>query len=208
MNSFKVRYTVLMILFCIFISAGFWIDYSKTGSMEPVDIYAVPLEIGDWNGKELVIEDSVKKILETDSVMMREYSRGTDKIWLAVVHYNDARVSLHLPESCYSGEGSKIAERSNTEVSAEGRKDFTAKRMIVKGNKGNRIVFYYFLTGNTSTGSYRELRWIMMKNKMSGKSNRGALIRFSAPIKGSIKNTDKTVRDFIYETASVLEKYL
>jgi EpsI family protein len=173
-----------------------------------IDISKIPLNIGGWQGKDITVDEKTKDILETESVLMRKYVKGNNLVWVAIVYYKDSRVALHLPESCYTGQGSHIAKREIEEISIPGINKFYANKLLLKGNKGNQVIIYYFEAGDVRTGSYQTMRWQMMLNKLKSKNNSGALVRFSAPIEQNPDETLKTLKKFINELGPLLSKYL
>lgn len=211
MQSFKIRCIIIIGVMIIFTGVILWIQYKHPVERPNVDISRIPLSIGDWQGEEIPIEKNIKDILETDAVLMRKYSNIKIKgqeIILAIVYYKDNRVALHLPESCLSGQGSRLTERGQVGISIPGEKDFLATKIITTSDRGDMLILYYFETGGIRTNSYQTLRWHMLKNKLKLRSNSGALVRFSAPIKTDKDETLKTLKRFITEAGPVLSKYL
>lgn len=209
MREFRIRYIILISIFCFFSIITFWIQYKNPLRHTNVDISKIPLNIGEWQGKEIPIDKKISAILETSSILMREYSNGKDSVDLAIVYYKDSRVALHLPESCYTGQGSHIVKRETEEISTLGLKDFYANKLLLKGNKGNQVILYYFETGSMRTNSYLALRWQMILNKLNSKRTSGALVRFSTvTTENSIANNLEILKKFIREIGSLLPNYL
>lgn len=169
-----------------------------------VDLSKIPMKVNGWQGKEIPVETNVNAILETESILMREYQKGNNTVWLAIVYYKDSRVSLHLPESCYTGQGSEIVERGTEKINDK----IIANRFMLKGDKGDQIVQYYFESGEFRTHSYQSLRWNMILNKLKRKSNSGALVRYSIAIQNNRELSQKVLNDFIVDFGPLLPKYL
>jgi EpsI family protein len=186
----------------------FQIQYKQPAQKINPDISKIPLNLGEWQGEDIAIDNKTKDILETESVLMRKYVKGKNSIWLAIVYYKDSRVALHLPESCYTGQGSHIVKRDREDINIPGLKNFYANKLILKGNKGNQAILYYFETGDLRTSSYQTMRWQMMLNKLKSKSNSGALVRFSALSGPNPDETLKILKQFIKEISPLLSKYL
>jgi EpsI family protein len=182
----------------------------------------IPYEIGGWKGLDVEYDDSVKAILETDSIILREYVNGVKKLWLAIVYYENSRFSIHLPESCYSGQGSHIIEKSiekimfdtankpeithnkSNKVKINKIDNFNVNKLIVTGNKGHRSILYYFETGNVRTHSYMKIRWDMIKSRIRKNKNNGALVRVSALVDDTANKTTEMLKEFTKEIAKIM----
>lgn len=197
MKNFNIRFSFLAVLLVLFSMVVFFVQYKKPFVKKKVDIYKLPLEIGEWKAKEIPVDEEVKKILETDSVLIREYSNGKDSVWVSLVYYEDSRVALHLPEGCGLGQGSRIIIRDKLKVSPVELEPFEVVRLVFTSPRGKQVMLYYFENGNIRTSSYTKLRFDMMKNKILSKSSRCALVRVSAPVEISVEKTENLLRSFI-----------
>ncbi len=68
----------------------------------------VPLVIGDWHGRDINVEQSVRAATDTDDLLNREYIRGNglDTVGLYVAYGVRVRDMMpHRPEVCYVGGG-------------------------------------------------------------------------------------------------------
>jgi len=208
MQEFRIRFITLIGILCVFSLIIFWIQYKQPVNKINIDMSKIPLNIGEWQGEDIAIDKKTKDILETESVLMRKYVKGENSIWLAIVYYKDSKVALHLPESCYTGQGSHIVKRETEEIYIPGLKSFYTNKLILKGNKGNQVILYYFETGDIRTNSYQTLRWQMMLNKLKSRSNSGALVRFSTLLQQDSDESIKILKQFIKEIGKLLPNYL
>ncbi len=209
MQRFWIRYLIFIVVLAVFTASGFLLRQEKQGAAL-IDISKIPLRVGDWRGEEIAIEKDIKGILETDMVLMRRYvNPGGEAVDLAIVYYKDSRVSLHLPESCLMGQGSKLTQRKTERIDLSDQAGFDAMRLITKSDRVNYLVLYYFETGKLRTSSYFSFRKQMLLNKLKGKSAGGALVRFSIPV----AETDISVKlgvlkEFISEINNSLVYFL
>lgn len=208
MQKFQKRYIILIGVLSLFVTLILMIQYRHPVERINVDLSKVPLNIGEWQGEEISVDEETKDILETESVLMRKYTRGNDSVDLAIVYYRDSRVAFHLPAGCYAGKGTYIVERGIEKINISESKNFYTNKLVIKGNKGNQVVLYYFETGDIRTNSYMTLRWNMMIDKLKSKRNDGAMIRFSAPIKDEPDGTLRILKQFINQIVPLLQKYL
>ncbi len=204
MQGVNKNYIVLIGILIVTGLIAMGLNHFGAKPVTDVDLSKIPMKVNGWQGKEIPVESDVNAILETESILMREYRKGNDIVWLAIVYYKDSKVSLHLPESCYTGQGSQIVARGTEKINDE----ITANKFVLKGNKGNQIVLYYFESGDFRTHSYQALRWNMIMNRLKRKSNSGALVRYSIPIGRDQEASQKTLIKFIADFGGLLPKYL
>lgn len=210
MQRFWVRHLILVGVLVFFSSIIAWVQFKQPQQKTSVDISRIPLDIGEWKAEEIPIDKQTKDILETETVLMREYVNSkSEKILLAIVYYKDSRVALHLPESCLMGQGSRLTDRKPEKIGISDDNYFYANQIITKSDRGNNLVLYYFETENLCTNSYFKFRWRMLLNKLKGRSRSGALIRFSTVItENSLTNDLETLKRFMKEIGELLPNYL
>lgn len=209
MQKFGKRYIILITILGIFAGIILLIQYGHFKERIDIDISKMPLNVGEWNGEEVPVDEEIKDILETESVLMRKYTNlKGEKLALSVVYYKDSRVALHLPEGCMTGKGTKIAEKRVQKIEISGEDSFYAIQMVTTSNKGDVLVLYYFETGNLRTNNYIAFRWQMLLNKLKSKSNSGALVRFSIPIRHDLNESIEVLKHFIGQIGPELSKYL
>lgn len=210
MKRFGVRYSILVVIIAIFTAVVILTQHRRVSSKTTIDISQIPLNVGEWTGREIAIDKSVKDILETEAVLMRQYNNtNEDVVVLAIVYYKDSRVALHLPESCLMGQGSRLVETKAIKVELPDGKHFLANQLITKSNRENNLVIYFFETGNFRTNNFFLFRKQMLFNKLQGKSSSGALVRVSINIKNDNFNLkSKALKKFIEEIGKILPKHL
>lgn len=76
----------------------------------------VPIDIGDWHGEDLPVEEQVRKTAGARGYVSRQYHNaitGEDvTIWLIVGHSRD--VMRHTPDVCYPSSGFKTRAPENS----------------------------------------------------------------------------------------------
>lgn len=145
----------------------------------------VTLEIPDYiggysqQGPDEEVDERTKRILETSTVMIRNYASESGwPVQLTIVYAGTTRRSLHFPEICLVGAGWEIREQYLNPVGF----DFWAKRLVLVKGKHQQAVVYWFKTGDNLTGNYFENAWEWAKNQVSFGTRTSAMIKLSAPI--------------------------
>ena len=210
MQKFHIRCLILVAVLVIFSVLFLFTQYRTPQAWPQVDISDIPLKIGEWQGKEIEVNQNTKDILETDAVLMREYTNSKgDRIALAVVYYKDSRVALHLPESCLMGQGSRLTERNATPIILSNGTKFNAMQIITKSSSANFIMIYYFQTRDYMTASYFNFRKRMLLDRIRNKSASGALVRFSIDTKlDEMDKKNQILKEFIGAIGLIITQYL
>ncbi len=207
MQPAAVRYSILIAILIAFNIVLCAQKASRSGGGAAPPALELPLEIEGWRGKALPVERQVKDILETEEVTACRYVNGAgDAVLVNIVYYPDGGVALHLPESCLSGQGSLITERSREDI--PGARPFSAVRLLTRTDAGDQVVIYYFQAGKRKTGSYLELRWQMLKNRLFSGRGGGALVEYVARAAPDRERTVSAVKGFIAAADPLLEERL
>jgi hypothetical protein len=128
----------------------------------------VPMNIGDWKGENLPVEDQVKKTAGARGYVSRDYvnelSGERVGIWLIVGHSRD--VMRHTPDVCYPSSGFKTRAPENAKVPFEfenqPESDFFTNTFIKEDASGRAIkrVFWAWYKPNEDG----TVRWEAPKN--------------------------------------------
>jgi EpsI family protein len=206
------NYLILFIL--LVITAGFvFIDGSLSKSVQTIDLEKLPLTLGGWQGKSFPVQERILKILETEYILDRDYVNGDGRhMFLSIVYYPDNKIGFHNPESCNTGAGSKIIKQdvlsiknNKTDVRSE---DFGVNRLILQRMQGDKVILYFFVSGNYMTHDYLKFRLHMMKQQMGFRRPSGAQIQIHSTVAPDLKTTLPVMEDFIRNLAPILPDYL
>lgn len=141
----------------------------------------VPAQIADYvqKGVDIEVDERTKRVLETSTVLMRNYASSSGwPVQLTVVYAGTTRRSLHFPEVCLVGAGWEIRKQDMTAIGFE----FVARRLVlVRGNQ-QQAVLYWFKTGDHLTGNYFVNAWEWAKNQITFGSRTSAMIKLTTPI--------------------------
>ncbi|MCL5271486.1 MAG: EpsI family protein [bacterium] len=196
MRSLRVRVAAAMVLLGVAagVSAlGFYQGRMERGAPQAEKL---PLVIGPWIGTPVAVEDYVKRILETDDVVQRNYLNarfGVMPVQLAVVFSHDNRRVAHPPEVCYRGAGWEVQESRTIEP--EGAPPLV--RLILGSGSRRDMVLYCYLAGSRLTANYYRQQYNIVVNQVMRRATSSALIRFSSPIDADERATEERILDFV-----------
>lgn len=172
-------------------------------------IKKVPYQIRDWHGTDIKLDEDVYKILETKSIIHRNYSSEKSDVFLSLVYYPETKVDFHAPEACLGGAGERLAKEKKTivlKINGENRK-LHVNQLVRKIGLMEELIFYWYKAGAYMGESYFGLRFHIALNKMANNNKSGALIRVSTKVKGhNYDEASKKLKSFIEGlTPSLLE---
>jgi len=171
----------LAIIVLLVIAAGLSVAlyFRPVDETASVKITNFPMEIGEWHGKDIQLEEKVYKILETRNLVMREYKNiATNQVvYLYIVASDINRRVAHPPEVCYTGDGVEILEKKEANLGF-----LKVDSFISRKNGNESLIFYWFKAGDKFTTSYLIQQAKSAVNQMMGKNTGSALIRVSTDI--------------------------
>lgn len=147
---------------------------------EDVKVSALPLEIDGWQGRDLTVEDRAYEILETRNLVLREYVKGGQVVYLYVIYSQDNRKVSHPPEVCFEGSGITITKKEPVALELAAQKEVPANKLTVEKAGVNNIVVYWYKAGSYYTDNYLKQQLKIALARLQFKRTSGALIRLSA----------------------------
>lgn len=91
----------------------------NTTPISPAALELLPLQIGDWTGREVPLDEDIVRTADTDAHINRSYSRNNsfEFISLYVATGVKARDLMpHRPEVCYTGAGWTLIDKRSLEL--------------------------------------------------------------------------------------------
>ena len=91
----------------------------NTTPISPAALQRLPLQIGDWTGREVPLDEAVVRATDTDAHVNRSYSRrgGFEYVLLYIASGVKARDLMpHRPEVCYTGAGWTLINKRSMEL--------------------------------------------------------------------------------------------
>src|SRR5581483_5422738 len=108
------RIAVIVVALVVVIGSGLvhgvWGDrWQKSTALEEAcaRVAQVPLELGDWHGKEVIVDDEEFRRAGAEAYWMRTYTHRRQPLSVLVILMcgRAGRMSVHTPEVCYQGAG-------------------------------------------------------------------------------------------------------
>ncbi len=195
MRSLRVRVIISLVLIALLGGVSALALYPSKMQRGGLKASNLPLTIASWVGREQIVDDYVKEILETEDVVERAYTsplHGASEVSLAVVYSPDNRRVAHPPEVCYEGSNWEVSERRIVE-----NEGLPAMVRLVIGHGSSRdLVLYCYKSGDAFIANYYQQQLEIIKNYLLLRPTASALVRFSTPIDASVTTAEQRLTDF------------
>jgi EpsI family protein len=201
----KGRYLTVMVLLVLAAVTARFVGYDTYNNPEQgiSAIAQIPLHFGQWQGKDLPLEEKIYEVLETRSIIHRSYSSPSgESVFLSIVYYTETKVDFHAPEGCLAGQGVQVTKEEKViSLHPEGREIQLGLNQLVRREEGtDTLVYYFYKAGKFLGQNYVRLRFNLVVNKLTSEEKSGSLIRVTAPIAPGPDGEEKaaaTLRNFL-----------
>lgn len=167
----------------------------------------LPLQIGDWTGEEVPMDEAIVRATDTDAHLNRCYARhgGLEAVSFYIATGVKARDLMpHRPEVCYTGAGWTLADRRSVELSLSDSTKLPCNVMqFSRGALDTQkvvVLDYYLVDGQycADVSLLRSKAW-----RGQGAVCYVAQIQIVAPITEALNSqaATKLVSDFVAESA-------
>jgi EpsI family protein len=205
-RQLKWRVAIALVLTGLAAVAANAYKYRLNGNSAKREV-VLPLKIGDWVGKEEIVTDRVKDLLEADTVLISTYFKHGQMIWFAMVYYKDNQIGFHTPESCFGGLGNKVfAEPDKTVFIESENKKFKIKNLRYRGDKGDKVLYYFYQVDDYSTDSYLNIRLKLLREQL--KLNRPGVALFEMYAGFGEEKAIESLDEFVRSLVPILPSYL
>ena len=142
---------------------------------------AIPVQVGQWQGRPLTVGNRVLEILETDNVSLMEYRlEAGQPVWLAYVAGFGNRAAFHPPEICYVGSHYEVLERGPINVDVNGHPRRFMRLLIGQNNERYEAWYWFTANGRVTHNYYQQQVWLL-QDTIRGRHSSGTLVRLSTP---------------------------
>ncbi len=188
-KQFIVTLSILLVALAVSLPSYLIVPSAK----EEVLVSKLPLQIGEWQGRDLPVEERAFEILETRNLVLREYAKGDTKVYLYIIYSQDNRKVSHPPEVCFEGSGITIVNKDKIQLELVGGKNIFANKLLVEKDGINNTIVYWYKAGEYHIDNYLKQQLRIALSRLQLKRTSGALIRISAEVMPS--TPDRALED-------------
>ncbi|MEK7850023.1 MAG: exosortase C-terminal domain/associated protein EpsI [Candidatus Omnitrophota bacterium] len=204
-KQFVIVLAILIAVLAISVPAFLIVPSAK----EEVLVSKFPMQIGEWKGKDLPVEENAYEILETRNLILREYTRGSSKVYLYIIYSQDNRKVSHPPEVCLEGSGITVVKTQKIPLELAGARQIVANKLTVEKAGINNIIVYWYKAGEYYFDNYLKQQMKVALASLQFKRTSGAMIRFSAEILPTAPNKAmEDIKVFVKEASAYFSQII
>ena len=172
-----------------------------------------PLQVGDWTGTRLVLEQKIIDELDLSDYIMADYRDDAGRVVnFYVAYYQSQKMgeSIHSPETCLPGSGWVFRQAGTASVAVPDGKSIRVKRAVME-KLGSRQLVYFWVParGRILTNAY-EMKLLNFWDALTRQRTDAALVRITTPISDSQSSEDaeKRLQSFAASFVPLLEEFI
>lgn len=202
-HSSGVAHAFLVGLLVVSGSIGWWLYLRPAAELDATRLVGMPMQIGEWGGRDIPISEGVEAILRADAHVQREYrDREGEIVWVYVGYYGTQRGGRpeHTPWACYPSAGWSIerVEEVHDSPSESTEGNLVSNELLVEKDGERRLVRFWYSTHRSrsiATETSLTLDHLAGRFSSTGRAD-GALVRISTPIgpRGLSRARDRLIR--------------
>ena len=201
--------TPLIVLLLVAVGALAWrLEFRPTLRADTSPLSSLPVQLADWHGRDLPLEEGAEAMLRADSNVLRAYTDSSgDLVWAYVGYYGTTRGGRpeHTPAACYEAHGWSILERRVFPVPGTPRLQLT--EYLVEQGEARQLVQFWFRSYRSTgmIGAWDQTLDRFLGRLREGRAD-GALVRVSMPIAAAA--VVESVRARLLSFAAILDSQL
>ena len=180
----------------------------SAASLRNDKLFAFPLHLGKWSGKDIPMEDWVFESLETPYAILRDYSSPEgEKVNLTIVWYDDKEIAFHDPEACLRGVGRTLKQNAKQRFNFGGSQQYQINSFITETEGQRSAVFYFFISDGYITANQVELRIRICLERLRLQRTSAALVRMMTPVIKGPEHASEVLLGFLGDALDTIMRY-
>jgi len=188
MNNSSTAWLRFLIVAALLAAAGLFLRSRGQAEVLPPrePLASFPLQVGAWQGGEVVIPQYALAVLGAGEFLERTYTRTANEppIDLFMAYFPSQRMgsTIHSPQNCLPGSGWTPVESTRLALASPGGGRIFVKRYIIsKGLDKMLVLYWYQAHGRVVTSEYWAKFYLVADAIRMNRSD-GALVRLTTPL--------------------------
>jgi EpsI family protein len=147
-----------------------------------------PLQIGEWIGREVGIDPSVREVLGEGEFVSRFYIDQHDAaVDLFIGYFPSQRTgnTIHSPRNCLPGAGWSPLYSSSVQLRAPGGRSLKVNSYVIGKGLDRQVVLYWYQAHDRVVASEYWAKFYLVADAVRTNRTDGALVRIVAPVRDS-----------------------
>lgn len=153
---------------------------------QPSNLASMPLQVGEWRGKEIPVSQATASVLQATEVLLRDFVNADgDYVGLFVAYFRDQKYGsqIHSPRHCVPG-GGWVVEGLERVPFDLGTRQITVNRMTIAHKADVNQMFYWFHTRTGDLTSEYALKLDLVRNSLLFSPTDAVIIRLTVSQRG------------------------
>jgi len=207
MNSTRIRRRIVTVIVLTVLTTAAVQYVHRIEPLTNEKLFDFPLQIGEWRGRDIPMEEWVFESLETDYAILRDYSlRDGNVVNLAVVWYDDKEIAFHAVEACLGGVGNKVKEKSQQVVAHKDESLMLGKLLVERSDQRLLVLYFYVSDGYVSPSQIEVRKHVLFRRLMMQRAS-AALVRIMISVNTDVQISQAVLERFVQETYPMLIDY-
>ncbi len=174
-----------------------------------------PSQLGNWSGKDILLDKDTLKILGPGDFLVRSYSdpdSDVPHVDLFVAYFPSQRAgdTIHSPQNCLPGAGWTAESNDRVTLSPPGHAPFPANRYVVARSGARKLVLYWYWAHDRGVASEYWAKFYLVKDAIRLNRSDGALVRIMADMSPdeTPNAAEQRLLPFTYKMFPLLDDYI
>ena len=186
-----------------------------------------PLQLGEWQGRDLEMDEDVLDLLNLSDHLMRAYSapRGdgagpgpladgarqdASPVWMYVGYYGSQRTgaTYHSPKNCLPGGGWQFRSAEAVAGVIPGAPEARVNRVVIEKGLDRQVILYWYQDRGRVVASEYAAKVHLIWDAMTTNRTDGSLVRISTPVVGSEDDAYRHAVAFVEAAWEPLTRHL
>jgi EpsI family protein len=150
----------------------------------PAHLSAVPTGVAGWTTtSQTRLDRTSEEMLHPDAYLDRVYTRADGYPVDLTVVFGHAKETFHSPGFCLLGGGWNIIRKGRrTMAVGSDSARVEANQFSLQRKDQRSVVLYWYASQGETTPSWVQFQYRLLRNRLTGRSPAGALVRVTAPV--------------------------
>ncbi len=175
----------------------------------------MPVQIAQWSGRDLPIDDAVLTVLGKGDFLNRVYTDGvpgSPSVGLFIGYFPTQRTgqAIHSPQHCLPGAGWIFESSRYTSMTAADGKPYQVGEYVITNGESKQFVLYWYQAHGRSIANEYVSKAYMIADAIRLNRTDGALVRVITPVfpNESVDDARRRALGFTEQMATQLPRFI